>query len=253
MSKYVFIDSRIRGKEEEKLKELGYILIKLPKSENVYEEISSHTDIFVSKIENTIVIEKDMYESLKRESKEFGKLLEENREKNKYEIIKSEKSLGKTYPDDIALNVSFLGRFAIHNFKHTDKVLLRKIEEFGYEKISINQGYSNCSIAKLGNSLCITADKSVKETLESFGIEVFLFEGSARNIKLLNGEKFSNLSGFIGGCTALLEDNFVVFGDLELIDKENKLREFINSKNINIIDFEKMQVVDYGSLIAVDI
>ena len=57
----LIIDSRMRKIEKDKLKELGFELIEIKPSENVYEEISSHVDIFTCKIENTIIIEPSKY------------------------------------------------------------------------------------------------------------------------------------------------------------------------------------------------
>ena len=44
--KYLLIDERMRDVEKQTLKNLGYELIEIKKSINVYPEISSHVDIF---------------------------------------------------------------------------------------------------------------------------------------------------------------------------------------------------------------
>ena len=54
--KYIIIDNRMRKTEKEFLKSLGYILIELPKSNKTYPEISSHVDIFCSKIYETLIV-----------------------------------------------------------------------------------------------------------------------------------------------------------------------------------------------------
>lgn len=60
--KYSIIDCRMRECEKEFLQSLGYRLIEIPKSEEVYPEISSHVDIFACKINNTIFLEKSIFE-----------------------------------------------------------------------------------------------------------------------------------------------------------------------------------------------
>ena len=51
---YILIDPRMRNVEKNTLKYLGYELVPIQKSNNVYPEISSHVDIFTTKIVNII-------------------------------------------------------------------------------------------------------------------------------------------------------------------------------------------------------
>lgn len=64
MSKNIIIDHRMRKIEKETLKNLGYNLIEIPMSTNVYEEISSHVDIFCCRINNKIIAESSFYETI---------------------------------------------------------------------------------------------------------------------------------------------------------------------------------------------
>ena len=59
------------------------------------------------------------------------------------------------------------------------------------------------------------------------------------------------MSGFIGGAIERMENNVIVFGDLNKIDKENKIRNFITSRNLNVIDFKGFDVIDYGGIIKI--
>lgn len=63
--KYVIIDNRMRKPEKDFFKDLGYELIELPKSSQVYPEISSHVDIFACKIDDEIIVEKSKYDYIK--------------------------------------------------------------------------------------------------------------------------------------------------------------------------------------------
>ena len=40
-----------------------------------------------------------------------------------------------------------------------------------------------------------------------------------------------------------------MFGDLNKIDSDGRIREFITSKNLDIIEFEGLDVIDYGGII----
>ena len=59
------------------------------------------------------------------------------------------------------------------------------------------------------------------------------------------------IPGFIGGAIERMENNVIVFGDLNKIDKENKIRNFITSRNLNVIDFKGFDVIDYGGIIKI--
>lgn len=62
--KDIIIDCRMREREKEAFRKLGYSLIEIPKSDKVYPEISSHVDIFVCKINDTIFAEKSIFDSI---------------------------------------------------------------------------------------------------------------------------------------------------------------------------------------------
>lgn len=251
MNRYVFVDSRIRKIEEEKLKSCDFNIIKLVKSNSVYEEISSHVDIFISKLENTLIIEKNMYDNLKKNSDTFNKLLNDSEVLENLNIIVSDDVVGRNYPLDIKYNVCSIYKNVIHNFKYTSKDILKTIELKNFNKINIKQGYSNCSIAVIDNTSCIVQDISIKKELENQGIYCLLVKDVNKNIKLLNNGEYSNMNGFIGGAIANIDDKIIVFGDLSYIDNENIIRNFITSKNKKIIEFKNFDVIDYGGIVVI--
>lgn len=251
MKKYVFVDCRIREVEESFFKQIGYNIIKLPKSNNVYDEISSHTDIFVNKIENNLIIEKEMYMSLVNRSDEFNCFIKENEKEKKYKILITDFNISEKYPNDVALNACSIGKSVIHNFKYTDKNLLDIIDGLNYKKININQGYSKCSIAIINDNNCIVGDLKIKEILEKNMINTLFVENVDKNIKLFKKDKFSKMHGFIGGSIAKIGNNIIVFGDLEFIDVEGKIRKFINIQGKKLIEFKNIPVIDYGGIVII--
>ncbi len=235
----LIIDRRMRKIEKQKLTELGYKLIEIDKSTKVYPEISSHVDIFTCKIGKKIIIEPTKYQ----------RILEQNlyAEKN---IIKGQEEIQEKYPADIKYNVCTIGKRAIHNFKYTDKKLKQLLIDNKYELINTTQGYTNCSIAVINDNSAIVSDKGLYKILKFHGIDTLLVKNNL-DIKLLNGEKYSNKKGFIGGCISRICDKIIVFGDLNKIDTDSKIRKFIISKNLKIIEFETLDVIDYGGLIEI--
>ncbi len=236
--KYLLIDERMRDVEKQTLKNLGYELIEIKKSTNVYPEISSHVDIFACKIKDKVIVEKSAYKMLK------------NKLNNDENILISGKTMiSYDYPNDIKYNVCIVGNKAIHNFKHTDSKITQELEKNNFEIINVKQGYSNCSIAVIDEKSIILSDRGLYNNLKNSGLDI-LFLDYIPDIKLFdeNGE-YSQKNGFIGGAISRIGDNIVVFGDLDKIDYYCNIRKFIESKNLKIIDFEGLDVVDYGGVI----
>ena len=72
MKKYVIIECRKRQIEKELFKNLGYNIIEIQKSEKVYQEISSHVDIFACQIDDVIIVEKTQYKNIKNQIGDFN-------------------------------------------------------------------------------------------------------------------------------------------------------------------------------------
>lgn len=236
--KYLLIDERMRDVEKQTLKNLGYELIEIKKSTNVYPEISSHVDIFACKVKDKIVVEKSAYKMLKNKLNNDENIL-----------ISGETMISYDYPNDIKYNVCIVGNKAIHNFKHTDSKITQELDKNNFERINVKQGYSNCSIAVIDENSIILSDKGLYNNLKKSGLDI-LFLDYIPDIKLFgaNGE-YSKKNGFIGGAISRIGDSIVVFGELNKIDCYGDIRKFIEERKLNIIDFNGLDVVDYGGVI----
>lgn len=232
----LIIDGRMRSIEKEKLKEQGYNLIEIKQSLKTYKEISSHVDIFICKIDNKLIVEPSQYESIKEQLSDSN-----NVEKGKEEIEGN-------YPYDIKYNVCIIGKKALHNFEFTDAKIKEELIKQGYELINTTQGYTNCSIAVIDNNSAIVTDKGLYKILEKHNIDV-LYLDYEPDIKLLTEEGYSKKNGFIGGAISRIDNDVIIFGDLQKIDKNEKIRKFILNKNLNIIEFKGIDVIDYGGAV----
>ena len=237
---YILIDKRMRNVEKNMLKYLGYKLVPIETSNNVYAEISSHVDIFTTKIGDTLIVEKSKYDDLVFMLKD-----------TEYNIISGKENVEMKYPNDIKYNVCIIGNYAVHNFKYTDKVVLKELKENGYELINVEQGYTNCSVAVIDESSVITTDRKIAEKLIANNISVLLLDYTP-DIKLKDEYgNYSNMNGLIGGAIGRVDNNIIVFGDLNKIDRENKIRDFIKIRNLKLIDFKDLDVIDYGGIVEV--
>lgn len=229
----LIIDSKMRDIEKEKLKSIGYELYEIYPNPNLYFEISSHVDIHCVKINNFIIGDKNL---------DFKNINYGN------SILKN------SYPLDIPYNICIVGNFAIHNFKYTDTKILEILEKENFIKININQGYSKCSIAVIDNNSVIVTDTTIAQILKKYNFNVLLLpESITKNIHLYKNSnlEYSNMHGFIGGCISRIDNYIFISGDLNKIDFDNKIKTFIEERNLKIIDFPNLDIVDYGGILKI--
>jgi len=231
----LIIDERMRQIEKEKLKQLGYKLIEITQCKQVYEEISSHVDIFTCKIGNKLIVEPTQYDNIKCQLQQEG-VIEQGKE-----------TVESKYPFDIKYNVCIIGKKALHNFKYTDSKIKEKLQQ-GYELINTTQGYTNCSIAVIDNNSAIVTDKGLYKILQKHNIDVLYLQYEP-DIKLLNNEGYSKRKGFIGGVISRIDNKVFISGDLNKIDLNEQIRMFIEKRNLEVIDFKELDVIDYGGIV----
>ncbi len=246
MAKYAITDFRMKTKIKEYIKSLGYKIIESGYNINLYDEIAAHVDISYTKIGEEIIVSPDKYEDLCR----------------KIEVTSGKTELKGSYPNDIPYNVCIMGKKAIHNFNYTDEVVKEKIKELGYEKIDVKQGYSNCSIAVIDENSCITSDMGIAKTLMDKGIDVlFVYEPDIKLLKRTNPKEtnpnrmcfeYSDMQGFIGGAMTVVDDEVIVFGDVNKFLNSDKIINFIESKDKKIKSFDGEDIIDYGGIIVID-
>ena len=209
----LIIDSRIRDIEYNYLSKF-FNVIKLPLSNDVYEEISGHSDIFYTKINNQVIVAPN------------AEIMEQH-------FILGKEKVGKEYPKDVLYNACQIGNKVIGS-KYTDKSIK--------PDIIVKQGYVKCSIAVTSDNSCITSDKGIAKVLESNNIDVLYIEKN--NINLLKKDATaSTMKGFIGGASFIFDNKFVLFGDSNNLSNKDKLIQHLDKYNL---EFKGLDIYDYG-------
>lgn len=212
----LIIDSRIREIEYKYLSQF-FNIIKLPLSDDVYEEISGHSDIFYTKINGKIIAAP-------------------NAEIKTDNFIIGQNKVEKEYPKDVLYNVCQIGNKIIGS-KYTDKSIA--------PDILVKQGYVKCSVAVTSDKSCITSDKGIEKILKQNNIDTLYVEEN--NIKLLKTDgSISNMKGFIGGATLAFDNKFVLFGDSDNLANKEKILKHLNNYSLELIEFEGLNIYDYG-------
>ena len=161
--KKLLIDSRVRKVEYEYLSKY-FDVIKIPLSNDVYEEISGHSDIFYCKLQNKIICAPN------------APIIEK-------EFIVGKNLVERTYPYDVSYNACQIGDFIIGS-KYTDSMISTNI--------TVKQGYTKCSICVTSKNSCITSDRGIDKILKGNGINSAFIEEN--NIKLF---QFIGTAGYI--------------------------------------------------------
>ena len=227
------VDKRIPQTIETNLNNIGVNIIKSTACSNTYDAIKYHPDISVCKLNyNNIVVAPNVYDYYKEVLKPYG-----------FNVICGESTIKNKYPYNIHYNIVILEKFAIHNFKYTDKVILDYIEKNNIEKINVSQGYCKCSICVVDDNSIITSDEGIYKEVIKHGIDSLLIEKGHIDLFELN-------YGFIGGCSFLLSNNELAFlGNIKKHPDYDKILNFVESKNKKLISLSDDKLIDLGSVI----
>lgn len=228
------VDGRIDNEIENNLKKLGLKVIKTTKCNEVHESIAYHPDIVIHPINyNTLVIAPNVFEYYEEKLSNMG-----------IKLIKGEKYLNRKYPEDIAYNVGRLTGIAIHNFKYTDEVLKYYLKKENLDFVNVNQGYTKCSLAIVGEDSAITADYPMYKKLKSLGYKVLLIEPG---YVFLEGQKY----GFIGGTNgSLYNGKSIISGRLNGHPNKHEILDFFTKNNTELIFLSQKNILDIGTIIT---
>ena len=211
----------------------GATVIRPPKIGILPPSLSRHADLSIAIVSSKkAVCPPESYAYYKSELSPYG-----------FEIICGKTHLGCNYPEDSAYNVCIIGKKCFLNKKVCDPTLYDILISEAYEIISVNQGYTKCSICPIDENTFITADKAIYETGTVMGFEALLISNEGI---LLPGYK----NGFWGGSCGLgASDILFVNGDVETLKSGKLIKEFLNKKGIKIKNLKKGEVVDIGSIL----
>ncbi len=243
MAKYAVVDFRMRKVEKEYIESLGYEIIENGFNLDVYDEISSHVDIYYLKAGDVV----------------FS--APEKRGQVPFNTVNCVATVGGEYPLDVPYNVCIVGKNAIHNFKYTDNVVKFYLERHGYNLINVEQGYSKCSTCVVDENSCITTDIGIARKLLDAGIDTLYVSEPDIKLKTRANKIFvkestmsfvdSDMQGFIGGAMARLGNTVILFGDISNLVNGTKIKNFVEKKGLKFHHFEGLDIVDYGGILEV--
>lgn len=91
----------------------------------------------------------------------------------------------------------------------------------------------------------------IYEALKMRNIDCLLLEEN--NIRLIDKNGFkTNMSGFIGGASCVLDNKFILFGDINYLENKDVLIGFVEKYGLELVYFEGLEIIDYGGIVFLE-
>lgn len=213
------------------LEKKGYTVIKSETLNKLIPFEQNHCDIQCLRINDTFFVLNGC-EKLYSELKELG-----------LKAIKTKRNIGKRYPENVILNALYLNDKLYCKKEALDETVIEYCFDNSIEVLNVNQGYTKCSTAVLGEYF-ITADKGIFKALTENGVEGLLIKYGDID---LPGTEY----GFIGGC-CFYDNNTAFFtGNLNKYKYGDLIIGFLNKKKIKIEYLSNNKPIDIGGFIVI--
>lgn len=205
-------------------------VIPMPKDDRFDNRISSHPDLVISVIDDTLIIDENASDQI------FGQL-----DALGVPYVMGSSALSAVYPQDIAYNAVITKDCLLHKLNHTNSLLLEHSRYMDKKLIPVRQGYTKCSTVVVSDDAIITADQGIYSKANDF-LKVLLIQPGH---VLLGGFE----AGFLGGASGLAGDTVVFHGDLSKHPDFLKIKSFIEASNKKLHYFEEFPLTDIGSIL----
>jgi hypothetical protein len=224
----IIVDKKISQAAKGRLSSFGEV-VELKTDGITYPAISGHPDIFMCQSADKLIVAPNLPE-------EYLVRLKKSRDN----IIIGEFPVGKEYPASARYNAVATGKYLIHNFRHTDFMITRTLEDL--RPVHVDQGYSRCNLLPLKDDHFITSDAGIFKVL--LGLHPDLLYVSPNDILL---EGFSH--GFFGGCCGVWENKVFINGSLDYFSNGEAVRKYLDKLEYEIIELINGPLEDIGSIL----
>lgn len=218
----------------------GYGLISLPPCAELQYPVASHPDMlfFIKKLASHRVglVTPQKY------AEAHAELFERIRSAlsaldRTFELECEGVSVGARYPGDIALNALEMNGALYSLTEHTDAHIVGAFER----RVRVKQGYTCCSVLKLGERCAITSDRGIAAAMRRDGIDVL--EIAPGGIALPGYD-----CGFIGGASFCHGGTAYFFGELSALSEHREISRFCEEHGVRAVCASGMPLTDYGGI-----
>ncbi len=214
------------------LKTRGTVIL-VPKDDRFESRTSSHPDLVISIIDDTLIIDENADTNIYKQLDDLG-----------VPYVVGTSKLSAVYPQDIAYNAVITKDFFIHNLDYTDSLLAMHSSHTHKKLIQVKQGYTKCSTVIVNDNTVITADQGIYKAVKDQMNALLIQPGHV----LLGGKD----NGFLGGASASFEDTIVFHGDLSQHPDFLRITEFLEASHKSLLYFKEFPLTDIGSVLIFD-
>ena len=219
----MYISNQISKKIYNNLLKYADEIILLPPFDKLPPPVSSHADMIMYKLRDSLLIHKDYYN-------ENATLF------HGISVTLTDEVISDVYPHDILLNALNLNGTV---YGKTDSVS-EYIKSDAAKIINIKQGYARCSACIVSDHAIITADRSIAAAVTDTDV-LLIREGHIN----LDGYGY----GFIGGASVKIGGKLLFFGDITRHPDHNAVGRFCEMQGVEIISLSDEILYDYGSMV----
>lgn len=146
------------------------------------------------------------------------------------------------YPKDCGLNALVMKDRIYLREESASEYVKASAEALGLTVVGVKQGYPACTVLKLSDKACITADRGMARVLRANGVNVTLIEEG--HIDLPPHEY-----GFIGGCAGVHDGCVYFVGDPKLHPSYELIDAACKSEGLRIVPLGGGVLRDVGGIL----
>ncbi len=233
------VDCRISERCERALLVRGFKIIKMPPSRRLGAEIASHPDMLTFKLGGEIITSADFCDEAAYVFSDIRELCPEVR------ITFTDECFDNQYPRDAIFNALAVGKRLFCREESVSVAVKELAKEGGLEIVNVRQGYPACTVLRLSDEVCVTADEGMARALERCGVTVYLIENG--DITLEPYEY-----GFIGGAAGVYGGVAYFLGDLDSHRSAKVIKEACKAAKVAPVSLSDEPLADLGRIIFID-
>ncbi len=222
----------------ERLSLLGFRVITLPPCKNLSEAVCSHTDMLLLPLGNELISTAEYSESADATLTELWDMIKGCGKRMKF----TSDTLLSTYPNDCKLNALVVGDKIYLRTESASEYVKSAALSLGLTVVGVKQGYPACTVLKLNDRACITADRGMAKALRGRGVDVTLIDKG--HIDLPPHEY-----GFIGGCAGVYGGCVYFVGDPKEHPSYELIRAACDKEGLRIVPLGVGRLRDVGGII----
>lgn len=233
------VDCRISERCERALLMRGFQIIKMPPSKRLGAAVKSHPDMLTFNYGREIVTSADFCDEAAYVFSDIRELCPGVR------ITFTDECFDREYPRDAIFNALVVGNKLFCREQSVSRAVLELARERGLEIVNVRQGYPACTVLKLSDEVCVTADEGMARALKEKGVTAYVIENG--DITLEPHEY-----GFIGGAAGVYGGVAYFLGDLDSHRSAKVIKEACMAAKVTPVSLSDEPLVDLGRIIFID-